>query len=187
MKILAIFGSPNKEGNTASLSNAILEGAEEIGHSIRRFYLYDQEIKNCLDCEDAARLHKERLCIHDDVMTKEIIPAIEEADVLVISSPVYMGHITGVMKTFFDRWHTFIGDEFKMRIVPGKKFITIITSWASTDTFRNVSEYLDHWLCKFFQLEKITQIHEGDMKGSGFIKKKKELLKKAYEIGKSIN
>jgi len=186
MNILAIYGSPSKKGNSASLADAVLKGAVENGHTIKRFYLYEQEIKNCLACKNASELHAERFCIHCDNMTRDIIPAIVDADLLIIASPIYMGHITGITKTFLDRWYTFCLENFEMRFLPEKKFITVVTSGAPAEAFSKVSEYLDHWLSKFFQMEKVDQIHAGDFMESGAVLHKKELLNKAYEIGKNI-
>jgi len=142
---------------------------------------------SCLDCKNAKKIHKERYCIHNDLMTTSVIPTLIQSDVIIISSPVYMGHITGITKTFLDRWYTFIDDDYKIRFLTGKKFITVITSGAPDEIFKKVSEYLDYWLANFFKLEKIEQIHAGDLMGTGAIVEKEELLKKAYTLGKSIN
>jgi multimeric flavodoxin WrbA len=187
MNIVAVYGSPAKLGNSALITNAVLSGAADNGHTASRIYLHELDVKNCLACENATTIHADRDCIHDDDMTKRIIPALEKSDILILSSPVYMGHITGITKTFIDRWYTFILSDSKIRILPGKKFVTIVTSGASAGTFQNVTEYLDNWLSNFFKMIKIKQIHEGNLMESGMVKNRKELLKRAYEIGKNIN
>jgi len=187
MKIAAVYGSPDKKGNSASITDAILRGAINNGHSIDRIYLHDIKMGNCLGCKNAGKIHQERYCIHNDEMTTEIIPKLIQTDLIIISSPVYMGHITGITKTFLDRWYTFCEEDFNIRFLPGKKFITVVTSGASGEVFKNVTEYLDYWLSNFFKLEKVDQIHAGDLMGSGAIAEKKELLNRAYALGKLIN
>ena len=186
MKIVAIYGSPNKKGNSATITDSILKGAEKSGHEIERIHLYDLNFKGCTACENADKIHQERICIHEDDMKKQVIPKMIDTDLLLISSPVYMGHITGITKTFFDRWHTFIKQDFTIRHLNGKKFVTIVTSGAPTEQFEKVSEYLDYWLSNFFKMEKAGQLHEGDLMGKGAIEKKPEILKKAEEFGESL-
>jgi multimeric flavodoxin WrbA len=186
MKITAIYGSPNKTGNTATIVDAILKGATEKGHQIQKFYLCHMNIHNCMACENADQAHAEKYCNYADDMTKKIIPEIIDSDLLIINSPVYMGHITGATKNFFDRWYTFIEDDHKIRILDGKKYITVVTSGAPTEVFINATEYLYHWLSKFFKMDKVTQIHEGNMMTSDAAAKNEELLKKAEEIGRGV-
>jgi len=186
MKILAVYGSPNKKGNSGTIVDAVLKGAEKNGHVIDRIYLYDLYYSDCIDCENANQIHQERICVYDDDMTKTIIPKLRTCDLLVVSSPVYMGHITGKLKTFFDRWCTFIEKDFAIRLIKGKKYITVTTSGAPTEVFRKVSEYLEYWLSNFFKMEKVAVIHEGDLMGKGAVSRKKEILENAEKIGKKI-
>jgi multimeric flavodoxin WrbA len=186
MKIAAVYGSPAKDGNSAVLTDAILKAANENGHTAEKFYLYDLEIKNCLACEAAATYHKERYCIHDDDMTAKIIPALREADLIIIASPIYMGQITGITKTFLDRWYTFILQDYKIRFLTGKKFITVVTSAAPDKSFLKVTEYLNYWLSDFFQMTRFEQLHAGNLMGSGAVNKREDLLQKAAELGKKI-
>ena len=186
MKILAIYGSPNKKGNSASISDAILKGAESAGHFVEKFYLYDLKFTGCTDCENADQIHKEKYCIHEDDMKNMLIPKLLKNDLLVISSPVYMGHITGPLKTFIDRWCTFINGDFTIRHLANKKFVTVVSSGAPTDVFKNVTEFLDHWLSKFFKMQKVGEFHEGDLMGKGAVSKKEEILRRVEEFGKSL-
>lgn len=187
MKILAIYGSPNKDGNTATIVNKILEGAAANDHEIDRVYLYDMNYADCLDCENANQIHKEKYCIHDDDFTNIILPKLLAADVLILSSPVYIGHITGKTKTFLDRWYTFVGENFKVRLVNKKKFITVVTSGAPAETFKGVSDYLEKWLSDyFFKLEKIAVIHSGNLGGKKAILSRKDILERAEKIGKGL-
>lgn len=186
MKIVAIYGSPDKDGNSATIVDAILKGAAKNEHQIDRFYLNYLNIHSCMACKNSNTAHIEKYCNFADDMTSKIIPKIIDSDLLILSSPVYMGQITGVAKNFLDRWYTFIGEDHEIKFLNGKKFITVVTSGAPTEAFRNVSEYLDHWLSEFFKLEKVAQIHEGNMIGNDTAKNNKELLKKAEDIGRSL-
>lgn len=185
MKILAIYGSPNKQGSTATIVDTILSSLDE-KHQIERIYLYDREFNDCNACIDANTIHRKKFCIFDDWFREGIMPSINTADILIISSPVYMGQITGKLKTMFDRWHTYITPEFSIRILPEKKYIAVTASGAPEDVFKYVSEYLTGWLSDFFKMEKIAALHVGGMVDSNSLKPDNPVFQQAKEIGKGI-
>jgi len=185
MEVLAIYGSPHQHGNTAKIADAVLAGLDK-KHLINRVYLYDKNIQACTACEEANKFHKEKYCRHNDDFTLEIIPLINSADIIIISSPVWYGQITGILKTFIDRWYTYIDSDFSIRILPGKKFITITSSAAPDEVFLPVSEYLNYWLSTFFKMEKLGSFHIGSMFESGLLTENSPAIVKARELGASI-
>jgi len=60
MKILAIYGSPNKQGITATIVDTILSSVDD-NHQIERIYLYDREFHDCVACSDAKTIHQQKL------------------------------------------------------------------------------------------------------------------------------
>ena len=84
MKILALMGSPRKQGNTDLLINEILAGAENAGHQHEKLDLYDHEISPCTDCRDC----KIGACSIDDDML-DLYPKIESANVIIFGTPLY--------------------------------------------------------------------------------------------------
>lgn len=101
MKILAIVGSPRKNGKITKLAEQILEGARYNSNETKLINLYDFDIKPCLGdwaCVKLGTCH-----IKDDF--EKIYNKLVEADVVILGSPVYWANVTGVMKNFFDR-HT---------------------------------------------------------------------------------
>ena len=187
MKILSINGSPNKKGNTQNIVNAILKGAKKNDHSSKTIHLYDLEMNDCIACKDANKIHLDKDCIHNDDFRNILLPEIRNADLIIFSSPVFMGHVTGKMKIMFDRWYTFILKDFKIRDLENKKYISVVTSGAPSKSFKDVSDYLEKWLGKdFFNLEKVAVIHEGDFTGESGESDKIELLEKYEKLGKTI-
>lgn len=88
MKIIGFIANPRKEGNTAWIVNKILEGAKEQGAETQVWYFSDLDIKPCLSCYGCKQ--GDQGCIINDDMQK-LYDALEQADVLVLGSPVYMG------------------------------------------------------------------------------------------------
>ena len=103
MKILSVNGSPHKEkGNTYTIVRAFLEGAREQGAEIiDEVFLQDKNIGYCLGCF-MCWAKTPGQCIQKDDM-KEIIQKVLKADVLLLSTPVYIDGVSAQTKTFLDR------------------------------------------------------------------------------------
>jgi multimeric flavodoxin WrbA len=104
MKVIAINGSPRKGWNTDTLLNKALEGAASKGAETELIHLYDLNYKGCISCFACkitdGKSHG-KCPIKDDL--KEIFKKIEEADALILGSPIYWGRVTGEMAAFLDR------------------------------------------------------------------------------------
>ena len=183
MRILAFNGSPNKNGNGAALINAILAEAVKNGHAAEVVNLYSRKIKGCLAC-DKCKDRTPQCAVRDDMAA--ITAKIIAADCLVISTPVYMGQISGVMKTFLDRWCVFFDGRFKMRHIPGKQLVTIVTSGAPAPTYKYVADYLNKWLGGFFKMKLAGSIVAGGLSGAGAVRKQKAVMKQAEKIGAAL-
>jgi multimeric flavodoxin WrbA len=104
MKILAFNGSPRKEWNTATLLKSALKGAESKGASTEWVHLYDLNYKGCTSCF-ACKLKGGKSygrCAMKDGLTP-FLKKVEEADALIIGSPVYIGAETGETRSFLER------------------------------------------------------------------------------------
>ena len=98
MNILAINGSPHKDGNTFFALNYALERFYSRGAQIQLLQLDGRKINPCKGCFHCIGGD----CVHKDDM-QEIAEAMRWCDGLVLGSPVYMGLVTGQMKTMMDR------------------------------------------------------------------------------------
>ena len=104
MKALAINGSPRKTWNTATLLNKALEGAASQGAETELIHLYDLNFKGCTSCF-ACKLKGGKSyghCGFKDELSP-ILDKIPQIDVLILGSPIYLGAITGEMKSFLER------------------------------------------------------------------------------------
>ena len=101
MKVIAINGSPNKNGNTAFAMQTVINELENAGIEVTLIHVGHRQIRGCLACGKCAVL-KNRRCATDDILN-EVIPAIIAADGLLLGSPVYWTGMNGVMKSFLDR------------------------------------------------------------------------------------
>ena len=102
-KILILNGAARKNGHTATLIKAFLDGAKNADNNICEFYLQDMNIKGCLGCESCSYAKKSQSpCKQADDM-EQIYEAFLIADVVVFASPLYFWTVTGTLKTVVDR------------------------------------------------------------------------------------
>ncbi|MHA1637414.1 MAG: flavodoxin family protein, partial [Candidatus Thorarchaeota archaeon] len=100
MKILAILGSPHGlEGSTYELLRKIIDSCKAEGAETETIVVSKKKILYCVGCANC--LMEGECRIKDDV--PEIHKKMEEADGIIFASPVYLGTVTGQMKTFIDR------------------------------------------------------------------------------------
>ncbi|MBK5275938.1 MAG: flavodoxin family protein [Desulfuromonadales bacterium] len=105
MKVIGINGSPRKSWNTETLLTKALEGAAAQGAETELVYLYDLDFKGCISCFACKLIdgpHNGICAVHDDLspLLKKIE---EEADVIILGSPVYFGSMTGEARSFIER------------------------------------------------------------------------------------
>lgn len=167
MNITAIVGSPRKKGNCSVIVENFVKNLEVKGHKSEVYNLYDSQIKGCIAC-DACTNGKVDVCVHNDEFIK-MAESIKKSDVLIFASPIYMGQISGPAKTFLDRFYTFADEDFSIRHIKGKKFITVTTSGAPAEQFAEVTEYLQYWLGEFFKMEHSGSIIAGELIEPGSI------------------
>ncbi len=99
INLLAVNGSPRKGGNTETVLDAFLKGAEEAGASVTKRRLVEIQHKNCRGCNEC---HKTGVCVIRDNLTP-VFEDILSADILVLASPIYSMSVTAEMKSFIDR------------------------------------------------------------------------------------
>jgi len=108
MRIIALIGSPRKGGNTDLLVDELLARAEADGHTTHKIYLYDHDIRPCVDCRRCKGA--EHVCgLRDDM--PELYPMLERADLIVFGTPVYWYGPTAKMKLLIDRLRPFIASR----------------------------------------------------------------------------
>ena len=104
MNIMAFNGSPRKDWNTANLLNKALEGAASKGATTELIHLYDLNYKGCISCfacKTKDGINYGRCPIQDDLA--EVFKKVEQADAIILGSPIYFGRVTGEMASFLDR------------------------------------------------------------------------------------
>ena len=184
MKIIGFSASPRKEGNTAWVVNKVLEGAKDKGAETQTWYSSDLDIspcKGCLGCVQGGG------CVIDDDMRK-LYGALEEADALVLGSPVYMGQMSAQAKIFTDRLFAHITPRFSPRFKEknaGKKLVLAFTQGNPDPEMFKV--YIDYTKSMFQLLEfDVKGVHVVAGTRNGPVHERKDLYTILKETGSSL-
>lgn len=98
MNIVLIHGQ-NHKGSTYHIGSML---AERLKGTLTEFFLPRDFGEFCVGCTNCFS-KSETLCPHYEKL-KPITDVIDNADVLILTSPVYVYHTTGAMKAFLDHY-----------------------------------------------------------------------------------
>ena len=129
-KILVLLGSPRKKGNSTTLAQKIIEGAETAGATVETIYLHGQDIAACHACYGCLKPDSTGCVIDDDM--QPIYQKLIDTDAWVIASPVYWFTMSAQTKLFMDRCFALYNN--KKEAFAGKR-IAIAMSYADPDPF----------------------------------------------------
>ena len=100
--VIAINGSPRKNGNTSILLGHIREELENEGISTEEVNLGGGVARGCTACMKCGE-NQDGHCIFDDDIVNSCIDKMVEADGIILGSPVYFLDVTAEMKGLIDR------------------------------------------------------------------------------------
>lgn len=128
-RIVGISGSPVKEGNVDTFLGSIMDSALKKGLDAETIYLSAMNIKHCVHCNFCLAKQKPgKYCsLEDDAQM--IFEKLENADIIVLASPVYFMRTSGMMATLIDRLRVFIFGNITGGKLRNKIGISAGVSW----------------------------------------------------------
>lgn len=102
MKVLALNGSPRKDGNTSILIDHALEPLRQEGIEVEKFQLGGRLLRGCTACFGCFA-NKNKRCVLEGDVVNECIEKMIEADGIILASPTYFSDVTTEMKALIDR------------------------------------------------------------------------------------
>lgn len=99
MKILAIYGSPRRRGNTSLLLNQAVAGARQAGAEVEELFLRDLKMSPCLEIYGCKK--DGRCVIKDDF--QQVYDQLLACQALMIASPIFFYAVSAHTKILMDR------------------------------------------------------------------------------------
>jgi multimeric flavodoxin WrbA len=131
MRVLALNASPRRDGNSAVLLAAAVEGAASVSHEVTTVFLGDW-VEGMLDDCRTCRGTDGHCSIPDGygaLLSDHVLPA----DGLLIATPLHYYGMTARLKAFFDRVFCYTSAaapqaDDALRALPGKRIGLLVTS-----------------------------------------------------------
>ncbi len=108
MKVIAINGSPKKNGNTFTALNIVADKLRESGIEVEIIQVGSMKMGGCIAC-NACIKSKNGCCPAYDDELGDIVQKVKDADGILLGSPVYYSGVAGGMKSFLDRFFMVCG------------------------------------------------------------------------------
>ena len=128
MKAIGIVGSPRNDGNTVHLLKRTLQVLEQGSIETEMVFLKDLNIRPCEGCKSCEE--RKECKIEDDM--KGLLRKLKESDVIILTSPCFMGGATSRTRAFMERTWLFrkgqLKDKIGTSIVVGRRDIGITVS-----------------------------------------------------------
>ena len=188
MKVLGIAGSPRRGGNTNLLLAEVMRGAASRGAEVKTIILNDLKITPCQHCD--ACLEAGKCKIEDDMQM--VYRELEEADRIVLASPIQFMGVTAQRKAMIDRCQALWAKKYVLNMPPlgsepGKKKGLFISVGG-----RKITNLFEPALATVKTLFRILDIaYAGELLFSGVdekgaIAKHPDALRQAYLAGQKL-
>ena len=182
MKIVGIEGSPRRDGNTEKLVRRILAGAKEAGGKTEFLKLADLTINYCLGCGSCRATGE---CVVQDDMDR-VVDAIQQSNVIVLGSPIYLWQVSGNTKVFMDRLCRLLTPNYESRL-NGPKRIAFAYTQGNPDG-ELFKPYLDFQekVYPFLGFTLVGRIQATGTRTKDDILSQEETLARAFSFGQNL-
>lgn len=109
MNVVVFHGSAHRNGDTDILAESFLRGLNESGsHELTHFIASDMQIAHCRACMKCSAGNG---CVIQDDM-QAVYPALLDANIVVLATPMFWGYMTSQLKTLFDRLEAVVSANY---------------------------------------------------------------------------
>jgi len=189
MKVLGLFGSPRRGGNTDLLLEEMLKGAQSQGAKIEKIFLSEYDISGCRECRSCEATGN---CVIQDQM-QEIYPRLMEADYIILASPIFFYGVTAQVKQMIDRCQALWARKYVLKKSPrGKKAITRRKGWFLSVAGSGGAKVFEgailtvRYFFDALNVEYTGELTFRRIDAQGAIKKHLSALKEAFEAGQRL-
>lgn len=188
MKILGIYGSPRKGGNSDLLLDEALKGATTVGAEVSSIRCCDLEISGCIECAGCDDTGE---CVVDDDM-QSVYPMLAEADAIILASPIFFYSVTAQAKALIDRcqamWcRRMLEKPREERRIPdnGRGYLICVGATKGGNLFQGAE-----LVAKYFY-DALGMSYEGGVfvrkvEAKGDVAKHPAAMRQAFDLGKKV-
>ena len=177
-RVLIISTSLRGGSNSEILARECERGAKDAGLDVEYISLKGKNIQFCIGCLSCQS--KGNCVISDDVAT--IMEKVKAAESIVFATPIYYYEMSGQMKTLLDRLNPLYPTDYAFQNV----YMIATAAESGKDTFTKAYNGLQGWVDCFGKAALSGILEGGEIGDSNDAGNHKEIMKKAYELGKML-
>lgn len=172
-----VTGSPHRHGSSFLLTDEFIRGAKEVGAEVYRFDAAFKRVTTCSGCDHCGLGAAD--CVYRDDMF-ELNPHLIDADLIVLSTPLYYFGFSAQLKLVIDRFYA-----INSQLHSPRKAVLLAAAWNSNDwTFPALAHHYET-LVRYMDWEDVGQIL-GTSCGTRSQTENTEFPRLAYELGKKV-
>jgi len=185
MKILAIAGSPRRDGNSELLLDQAIKGAKSKNHQVEKIVLNELSFVGCQECGGCDNSGE---CTIDDDM-QDIYKKIATSDAIIIASPIFFGSLPSQVKAMVDRYQClWIGKYIlkKKADLKVKKGYLLLVGGSNVDKFFKNAESIIKNFFSVLGVEFAGNLYYPSVDDKAKILEHPDYLKQAFELGENL-
>ena len=188
-QILAIAGSPRRQGNSETMLDRALAGVTEADPeaTVTKLILNDLNIRPCQHCWFCVRKGYCRFAKDDDM--KHIYPALDECDRFIIVSPIFFANVSAQLKGMIDRCQAIWSRKFELHQShenPDRKALFLCCGGFNRNTFFKCARQVVAAWCVVLDIKLIGERFYQGIDAKGDIEKHPTALDDVFELGKRL-
>ena len=176
--VLVISTSLRTKSNSDILTERLIAGAKEAGHTVEHISLKGKKISFCVGCLACQKTQK--CVLKDDAV--EIAEKVKNADTLVFATPIYYYEMSGQMKTLLDRMNPLYPSDYRFR----KVYILMTATEDEEYVPEKAVSGLQGWVDCFEKAELAGSLFCGGISDPGEASGKTAEQEEAYQFGKEL-
>ena len=187
VRVLGLFGSPRRGGNTDLLLEEMLKGAEEAGAHIERTMISGLEFSPCIECHGCDETGE--CVLHDDM--EMVYPKLLEADCVILASPIFFYGVTAWAKALVDRVQSLWVRKYRLKLPPEEPkrrrrgFFISVGATKGTRLFDGAMLTVKYFF-DALGVDSTGQLFFTGVEAKGDIRNHPTALREAFEAGKAL-
>ena len=187
VKVLGLFGSPRRGGNTDLLLEEMLKGAEEEGAQIERIIISELKFSPCIECHGCDETGE---CVLHDHMEK-VYPKLLESDWIILASPIFFYGVPAWTKALIDRVQSLWVRKYRLKVPPEhqgrrrKGFFISVGATKGARLFDGVMLTVKYFF-DALDVDLEGQLLFKGVEDKGDIRSHPTALREAFEAGKAL-